>query len=137
MIKDVYVAIPDSIYQRARQLALARNQPVTDVLTDVLDEALPLDAETADTELISTEDEEAADREMEAYIAMHPLLKENFLGMHVAIYKGQLIDYDQSYEALYKRIDEQFPDEFVWLATVEEEPMRTLVFRSPRLLKAA
>lgn len=136
MIKDVSVTIPQPIYRRVRQLALARNQPVGDVLANVLDEALPLDDEDVGTKPISTDDE-AADREMHAYIAMHPMLKKNFLGMHVAIYNGELIDHDQSYEALYKRIDKQFPDEFVWLATVEEEPMRTLVFRSPRLIKAS
>jgi hypothetical protein len=135
MIKDVSVTIPQSIYQRVRQLALARNQPVSDVLANVLDEALPPNEEAVGAKPSSTDDK-AADREMHAYIALHPMLKEKFLGMHVAIHNGQLIDYDQDYEALYKRIDKQFPDEFVWLATVEEEPMRTLVFRSPRFVRA-
>jgi hypothetical protein len=80
------------------------------------------------------EEDAAVEREMQAYIALHPMLKEKYLGQHVAIYDGQLIDVDEDFDALYRRIDVQYPDEFVWLATVEEEAMPTLVFRSPRLL---
>ena len=29
---------------------------------------------------------------MEAFIAMHPMLKEKYMGEHVAIYDGKLID---------------------------------------------
>lgn len=61
------------------------------------------------------------------------MLREKHLGQHVAIFNGQLIDVDSDYGALYERIDAQYPDQFVWLATVTDDPMPTLVFRSPRL----
>jgi hypothetical protein len=80
------------------------------------------------------DEETAVKREMQAYITLHPMLKEKYLGQHVAIYEGKLIDVDQDYGALCQRIDAQYPNEFVWLATVGEEAMPTLVFRSPRLL---
>jgi hypothetical protein len=44
-----------------------------------------------------------------------------------------LIDHDPDHEALYRRIDAQYPDEFVWISPVEEEAIPTLVFRSPRI----
>jgi hypothetical protein len=73
------------------------------------------------------------EREMLAFIQMHPVLKKKYLGQHVAIFGSQLIDMDEDYAALYERIDAQYPDQFVWMATVEDEPIPTLVFRSPRL----
>lgn len=131
MAEQVSISIPQPIYQRIRELARLRNRPVDDVLVEVLDQALPLGDEPA-----SSESEAAVERERQAYIALHPMLKEKYLGQHVAIYHGQLIDVDEDYGALYERIDAQYPDEFVWLATVEAEAMPTLVFRSPRLLPA-
>ncbi len=72
-------------------------------------------------------------REMEAYIALHPALKANYMGQHVAILDGQLIDHDSDPAALYERIAARYPDRFVWLTAVEEEPLATVKFRSPRI----
>jgi hypothetical protein len=129
MIEQITISIPQTLYRRARELARSRNRPVDDVLVELLDQVLPPDENEA------VDDEETAvKREMQAYITLHPMLKEKYLGQHVAIYEGKLIDVDQDYGVLYQRIDAQYPNEFVWLATVEEEAMPTLVFRSPRLL---
>lgn len=128
MAEQINISIPQTLYRRVRELARARKQPVDDVLVEVLDQALPPDDESE-----ITDEEVAVEREMQAYIALHPMLKEKYLGQHVAIFGGQLVDADEDYGALYERIDVQYPDQFVWLATVEEEAMPTLVFRSPRL----
>lgn len=79
----INISISQTLYHRVRKLAHARNQPVDAVLADVLDEALPVNDEP-DTvgEDISVE------REMQAYIAMHPALIEKYLGQHVAILEG-------------------------------------------------
>ena len=128
MTEQINISIPQTLYRRVRVLARTRKQPVDAVLVAVLDQALPPDDEPE-----ITDEEVAVEREMQAYIALHPMLKEKYLGQHVAIFGGQLIDVDADYGALYERIDAQYPDRFVWLATVEEDPMPTLVFRSPRL----
>jgi hypothetical protein len=134
MAEQISVSIPKPIYQRIQQFANRRNQPLADALAELLDQSLP-----PTTELKADEDA-AVEREMQAYIALHPMLKQKYLGQlgqHVALYGGKLIDADEDYGALYQRIDAQYPDEFVWLATVEEEAMPTLIFRSPRLLGVA
>ena len=77
--------------------------------------------------------DEAPTPEMQAYLALHPMLKEKYLGQYVAIYQGKLIDHDPDHEALYIRIDAEYPDEFVWISLVEEEAIPTLIFRSPRI----
>ena len=74
----------------------------------------------------------AFDREEAAYIAMHPKLKETHFVKHVAIYGGKLIDEDNNRNALYNRIDAQYPDEFVWMTEVKDEPIDILYMRSPR-----
>ena len=74
----------------------------------------------------------AVDREEAAYIAMHPKLKETHFGKHVAIYGGKLIDEDSNRNALYDRIDAQYPDQFVWMTEVKDEPIDAVYMRSPR-----
>jgi hypothetical protein len=129
MAEQINIPIPQTLYRRVRELARLRKQPVDNVLIDVLEQALP-----PSNEPDVTNEDAAVDREMQAYINLHPMLKEKYLGQHVAIFGGKLIDIDKDYGALYERIDAQYPDRFVWLSTVEEEPMPTLFFRSPRLL---
>ncbi len=129
MVEYVAVSIPQTLYRRARKVARSRNRSVDDVLVELLDQALPSDGKSE-----VDNKETAVAREMRAYLALHSMLKEKYLGQHVAIFDGKLIDVDKEYSALYQRIDEQYPDQFVWLATVEEEAIPTLLFRSPRLL---
>lgn len=84
--------------------------------------------------MLFAESDAAVERERNAYIALHPLLKEKFLGKHVAIHQGQLIDSDNDDDALYARIDATYPDLFVWLDTVTEEPLEVITLRSPTFI---
>ncbi len=133
MTEQVMVSIPKALYRRVKQLAGQQNQDVNEVLAQTLAEALPPEEEANET--VWAEPDDAVEREMQAYIAMHPALKQKHLGGHVAIYHGQLIDQDEDMDALYARIDRQYPDNFVWLTTVGETPLRTLEFRSPRFAR--
>ena len=130
MAEYVTVSIPEALVHRARKLARVRRRPVDTVIAELLDEALP-PAEV----VVSTEAEDATvTREMEAYVALHPSLKADYLGQHVAVLDGQLIDHDNDPAALYQRIVARYGDRFVWMTAVEEEPLTTLVFRSPRIM---
>ena len=124
MAEQITISLSEALYQRARELARRRNRPVAAVLAEVLDEALPS----------GTVEDTAVTREMDAYIAMHSMLREKYPGQHIAIFRGELVDRDEDFSALYKRIDSQYPDDFVWLTKVREEAIPTLHFRSPRLL---
>lgn len=129
---EMKLPIPDNLYRRAKRLADIREQDVSDVLIDVLDDALP----TTDLlEDLDPELEKAMQREMAAYIALHPQLKEKYLGKSVAIYKGELIDVDDNFGELYKRIRSKYPDVFVWLTTVRNEAIGTIQMRSPRFVR--
>lgn len=131
MTEHVMVSIPEAIVNRARKLARVRRRSVDAVIAELLDEALPLAEEPATA--IEAEDA-AVTREMEAYVTLHPSLKERYFGQHVAILDGQLVDHDADPAALYQRIVARYGERFVWMTAVEEEPLTTLVFRSPRIV---
>lgn len=133
MSKQLILNLPDNLYERVQQVAQAERDDAMNVVLRVLDEALP-HTHPDESKHDWSEPDEAVEREMEAYITLHPMLKAKYFGKHVAIYGGKLIDFDENPDALYARIDEKYPDEFVWLSKVEEEAMPTLVFRSPRLV---
>ena len=128
----VYVNIPLSkrVYEQVQKLAELRQQRVEDVIASHLVDTLPLpEADTASTTTLDSD----VQREKDAYLALHPQLKESHMGQYVAIFQEQLIDSDSDYGALFERIDDQYPDTFVWMTQVKEEPIDTLIFRSPRV----
>ena len=135
MSSHVTLRIPDNLFTRAKRLTQGQKGKSTDELVDVLDQILASVAETAseiDDDAWLDEDP-AVTREMQAYLALHPMLKKTHFGKHVAIYNEKLIDADADYDTLTRRIDAQYPDRFVWIATVSEDPIQTFVLRSPRL----
>lgn len=147
MTEQVLISIPRPLYQRASELARRQGQAVNDVLIEALEQALPgngrneeIVAAVEGTVLVAGgeypagSEDAAVAQEMKAFLAMHASLREKYLGKYVAILDEQLVDYDEDYLALYRRIDAQYPDRFVWLAEVEADPLPTLVFRSPRLV---
>src|SRR5690606_8587561 len=129
MAEFVTVSIPEALLGRAKKLARARRRSVDVVIAELLDEALPPEEQLSTNEV---DDDAAARQEMEAYITLHPALKADYMGQHVAILDGRLIDHDSNPASLYERIAARYPDRFVWMTAVEEEPITTLVFRSPR-----
>jgi hypothetical protein len=127
MGKQVTLTIPDELYQRAEKLAILTSQDVTTVLVNAID----LDYTFPDN-LLTHEPDEAVDREHAAYLALHPMLWQEYPGQHVAIYGGELVDHDPDGVALSRRIYERFPNDFVLIRQVEVEPDRVLQMRSPR-----
>jgi predicted transcriptional regulator len=77
-------------------------------------------------------DRETIKAEAEAYRAMHPKLIEQYLHKYVAIHRNAVVDVDVDFQSLHDRIRKQFGQLPVLLRRVEQEPERTLVFRSPR-----
>lgn len=134
MATKITVKLPDSLYQRTQRFAHLHQQGLEEAISSLLEQALAV-GEAEDEIIDLSEPDPAADREMQAYIALHPMLKERYMGQHVAIYGGQLVDHDQDFAALFTRIEQRYPNEFVWLATVEDEPLPTIYHRSPRLIQ--
>lgn len=122
----------DELVEKIQNLARIRKQNVDALLESLVDHAWLQEISEPDDGWENSADE-APTPEMQAYIALHPVLKDKYLGKYVAIYKGKLVDHDANHEMLYKRINARYPDEFVWISLVEDEAIPTLHFRSPRI----
>ena len=70
-------------------------------------------------------------REIVAYEAMHPQLKEHYFGEWVAVHEGQLVDHDADRAALYLRVRQTYGPISVLIRAVEDEPSRDLWWRTP------
>lgn len=72
--------------------------------------------------------------ESERFQAMHAELKKKYLGQHVAVHEGQVVDHDSDPRALVRRIRQRFGRAPILVTQVEEKPVREFVIRSPRLV---
>jgi hypothetical protein len=122
------------MYQRMKRWAETRQQDVGEAIADYLTDALP-DEGVATVPPAETDPQ--VEREKIAYLKLYPALREKYAGQYVAIYGGQMVDHDEDYGTLFERVDDQYPESFVWLTRVEDEPISTLIFRSPRLTEDA
>lgn len=133
MATKVTIELSDTLYRRTQRLARLQQQDVAEAISTFLDQSLPQEA-SAEEMLALVEDDPEMARELAAYIELHPMLKKKYLGKYVAIYQGELVDYDDNSIDLEERIDAKYPDVFVWMGPVKEEPIETILIRSPRLM---
>ncbi len=133
MSATVTLTFPDQFYERAKQLARQRHLELEPLLVDEITKVILAKTESEDyeSEELTYEPDAAVEQEKAAYTALFPFLRQHYLGKHVAIYHGKLVDHDVDYGALYQRIDESYPNDFVWIDTVGEEPLETITLRSP------
>lgn len=132
MEMPITVTLSNEWSERVKRAAKLQRRNVVEVIETALNYALPR-AYNDFAQIDLVESSEMLTPEMQMFISMHPMLKENYFGQYVAIYNGKLIDHDTDHAALYSRIDTQYPDEFVWISPVEEEPIPTMVVLSPRI----
>lgn len=71
--------------------------------------------------------------ETKAFWAMYPHLLERYRGQYVAVHECKVVDSGPDIKTLYQQVRERYGDTPVLLAQVTPEPVRELVFRSPRL----
>lgn len=131
MALDVTISLSQSTYERVKQWATLHQQDVETVIAEYLDNSLPSLEELA---IPPAEPDPTVDRERAAYLRLYPQLRQTHAGDFVAIYNEQLVDYDVDEAALFARIDDKYPDEFVWLTRVEEKPEREIKLHSPRFV---
>lgn len=134
MATKVTVELPDNIYQRAQEFARLHQQKVEEAIPALIEQGLA--AGGTEAEIIDrTKPNPVVQRERDAYFKLHPQLKEQYLGKYVAIYQGKMIDHDDEPAALFGRVQKQHPNEFVLVTQVHQEPIRTIVVRSPRIVR--
>ena len=136
MAMKVTLSLDETVYERARLLAQLQDQDIAKALASWLEETLPsAEQSNGGNSEANAPDEGDIEQEMQAYIALHPQLVQQHKNQYVAIYGGQLVDYDDDYGALLARVEAAYPNRFIWTTKVTDQPIRQLVFHSPRLTK--
>lgn len=118
------LTIPRPLYERARLFAKNQRRDVAEVVTEVLEHAFP------PVELAELSPEQQA--EVDAFHRLHSWLLEHFAGEYAAIYHGELVDHDADFAALLQRIEDRFPEQFVLIRPVRQEPEIVYVHRAVR-----
>jgi hypothetical protein len=114
MGKQLLLTIPDEIYRRVERLAQQTDQGMNEVVAESLVLSLPMLEESAPDLEVQVE--------AEAFRQLHPTLWQNYPDEYVAIFQKQLVDHDSDLSALFKRIEERYPNNFVLVRPVREEP---------------
>lgn len=70
-------------------------------------------------------------REKEAFQQLHATSLEKYAREYVAICSGKLVDHDTDQAALFARIEKQYPNQFVLIRPVRQEP--EIVYKSRSL----
>ncbi|MEM9774151.1 MAG: DUF5678 domain-containing protein [Chloroflexota bacterium] len=74
-------------------------------------------------------------REESAFLELHEELKVKYMGQHVAMKDGKIVDHDSDVASLYKRVRQKFEGEFVLIDRVQEDPVPIIKVRSPRIIQ--
>jgi len=124
MTQNVNVPLSDRVYHRLKQWADKHQQNLGDAIASYLAENPP--DHNRESVIPPYESDPQVEREKAAYLRLYPMLKEKYFGQYVAIYGGELIDHDMDYGRLFERVDDNYPDTFVWMTRVSAEPIETL-----------
>jgi hypothetical protein len=127
MSNNITLEIPEHLFERARRIAENQHKDVSEIVAQVLDDGLP-QVETA------VRSPEKA-REIEAFHHLHPMLWKKYPGEYAAVYNEQLVDHESDQAALLRRIIQNFPDVFVLVRPIREEPEIVHHHRSIRWVK--
>lgn len=122
------LVIPRNLLERAKRLAQRQDRQVRDVVAEALERGLPL----LERQSIPAEWEQ----ESGAFRHMHPTWRTEYAGEYVAVYQGELIDHDPAFGALLERVSKLYPDEFVLIRPVQDEPEIIYDHRSVRWAEA-
>ena len=76
--------------------------------------------------------EQKIQKEAKSFRDMHAELVKQYQGQVVAIHEGWVVDHDQDFVPLHRRIRKRFGRTAVLLLRAGSEPERVLTFRSPR-----
>lgn len=131
MTQNIHVTLSDQTYRRIKRWAKVRQLDLGDAIASFLLENLPGNSTPIIPPAAADPDVE---QEKAAYLRLYPQLKAQYAGQYVAIHHGQLVDHDADYGVLFERIDDRYPDSFVWFTRVGDQPMGTIRFRSPRFV---
>lgn len=134
MATKITIELPDHLYQETQEFARLHRVEMEAAISALIEQGL-VSAEVEPEHSAQSSSNSSVERERAAYIALHSVLQEKYMGQYVAIYHGKLIDYDGDAAALSDRVRSRYPNEFVLVTQVRHKPIRTIDARSPRVMR--
>ena len=110
------VPLSKDTYERFQEWAKLHQLEMGEAIARFLDETPP---PINDLPLVSTDIDPQIVQEREAFLRLHPQLKQTYLGEYVAIYQGKMVDHDKNRQQLMTRIREKYPHEVVLVRPVQ------------------
>lgn len=109
------IAIESELYRRVEEASLEHEAGIGEILTEAVRRYL--------WEL----DRRKISEESEIYRQRHAELKAQYLGQHIAMHNGQVVDHDSDFQALHRRIRQRFGHTPVMITLIEDAAERPLV----------
>lgn len=117
----IKVAIQEELLEPIRRVAEQEKTSVESLVNDWLRRQLALVRE------------QKIHEETARFRAKHAELRVKYLGQHIAMRNGEVVDHDSDARKLYLRVRKQYGDSPILIAPVGEQPIQTYQMRSPRL----
>lgn len=130
----LYVQVPlsEKTYRRVKKWADTQHQGVAEIIAEHLEQTLPFVEEEFAEKFPQTDPDEDVEKERNAYLTLHADLLKQYPDEYVAIQNEQLVDHDTNKSALYARINQHYPEQFVLIRRVIAEPEPTYQFHATR-----
>ncbi len=116
--------VPQQLYQRVQYAAQRQQRNVYDVAQELLEHGL--------SQLESYPAHSGKEQEKRAFSRLHATLLTQYAGEYAAVCGGKLVDHDIDQAALFARIEERYPDQFVLIRPLRSEPEIVYEHRSTR-----
>jgi metal-responsive CopG/Arc/MetJ family transcriptional regulator len=138
-VEMTQVTLPDEVVAKLRKAAEQEGTELSELLERAVDyyvaqTAQPAnEAEDDQAQKLSWEEQKRRiEEEQQAFEAQHERLSREYVGEHIAMYQGQVVDHDEDGVALHRRIRERFGNQPVLITPVLPEPVQVITVRSPR-----
>lgn len=132
MALQVTVKLSEQLYRQVQQMAQREQKDVPEAITAYLEHHLLSEETLTHQTFPQTDPDPGVEQERAAYLQLHAELWQKHPGKYVAIYQGELVDYDPDKNALLGRIEKMYPTQFVLVRRVEAEPELIYTFHSTR-----
>jgi hypothetical protein len=114
------IVIEDNLFAQLQRKARGSGADIEDLAHEAIQRYLEEDVQ------------QKMQQEIAAFHNLHQGLLQHFPGQYVAVYGGQVVDYDGEQLALYLRVRQHYPDEIVLIRQVRPEMERIWTIRTPK-----
>ena len=139
----IQIALPDPIFERLQNAALQTSTNLSELLVQAVEfylASVPENKLNSKDAILDSDDQweieqqNAIERELQAYRQQHPHLLTQYQGKSIAMLNGKVIDHDLDETQLSQRIRFAYGKQPILITPVLAQPEQTIFVRSPRFV---